>query len=345
MNRLSVFILATCVALVAMSGCSKPSKTTLVIYSPHGKDLLEFCTGAFAAAHPEIEVQWLDMGSQDCLDRLRSERTNPQADIWWGAPASLFSTAESEGLLQPYAPTWKNVVSAETHSPTDGWYGTYLTPEVIAYNTSVLTAETAPHDWNDLLAPYWKNRIVVREPLASGTMRTIFSSIIQREARRTGSVDSGFAWLRALDANTKTYCADQTQLYLKLSRGEADVTVWNMPDIMLQATVHHYPFGYVVPTSGTPVLTDGIALVRGSVHADAAKMYYEFVTSSAMAAAAAQRFYRVPARNDIDSNALPIWMRVPIPRMAVDWQDLAAHEQEWMKRWSESVKASSTRNP
>lgn len=335
----SLNILSVCTVFTILVGCKSDNRTPIVVYSPHGKDLLEFCAKEFEAKHPDMVVQWLDMGSQDCLDRIRSEHANPQADCWWGAPSSLFVAAEKEGLLAPFAPTWKSAVSSEAHSATDGWYGTFRTPEVIAYNSSVVAHDTAPRDWNDLLLPRWKGKIVIREPLASGTLRTIFCSLIQREARRTGSIDSGYAFLAALDANTTSYCADQTQLYLKLSRGEGSVTVWNMPDIMLQSGVHHYPFEAVVPLSGTPVLIDGIALVAGGKHAAAAAAFYEFVTSRELATAEAQKFFRIPVRTDLDVAALPVWMQTPITQMPVDWADLAAHEKEWMQHWSDVIKS------
>ena len=40
--------------------------------------------------HPDIDVRWLDMGSQEILDRLRFERVNPQADVWFGGPTTIF---------------------------------------------------------------------------------------------------------------------------------------------------------------------------------------------------------------------------------------------------------------
>ena len=36
--------------------------------------------------HPEVDVRWLDMGSQEVYDRVRSEKANPQADLWYGGP-------------------------------------------------------------------------------------------------------------------------------------------------------------------------------------------------------------------------------------------------------------------
>jgi len=41
--------------------------------------------------HPQIDVRWLDMGSQEVYDRIRSEAANPQADIWFGGPDTIFA--------------------------------------------------------------------------------------------------------------------------------------------------------------------------------------------------------------------------------------------------------------
>jgi ABC-type glycerol-3-phosphate transport system substrate-binding protein len=42
---------------------------------PHGPELLGSTEKAFEKAHPEIDVQWVDMGSQEVLDRIRRRRT------------------------------------------------------------------------------------------------------------------------------------------------------------------------------------------------------------------------------------------------------------------------------
>ena len=152
------------------------------------------------------------MGSQDVYDRVRTEKENPQADIWWGGPMTSFSRAEREGLLERYVPAWDSVSVTAYRSPGKFWYGTFLTPEVIMYNSNRITPAQAPKDWDDLLDPAWRGKIVIRSPLASGTMRIIFSSIILRELQRGGSNASAFAWLRKLDANTKTYAASMIQL-------------------------------------------------------------------------------------------------------------------------------------
>jgi iron(III) transport system substrate-binding protein len=326
--------------LFTISGCtSRGGKTPVVVYSPHGKDMLAAFEKAYEAQHPDQDVQWLDMGSQDVYDRIRTERSNPQADVWWGAPSITFLRAERESLLVSYVPTWGASIGSGLRSSNDFWYGTFATPEVIMYNNRVLKGADVPRDWDDLLEPRWRDKIIVRSPLASGTMRIIYSALLMRESSRRGSMDAGFAWLRRLDANTKTYVADPTQLYLKIAREEGLVTLWNLPDVLIQVERNGYPFGYSVPASGTPLITDGIAIVRGAPHPLQAREFYEFVTSRESMIRQARDFGRIPTRQDIPSDSLPAWISsLKIVPMTLDWDTLAVREQEWMKRWDDEVK-------
>ena len=335
MNRL---LPLACVALT-LYGCGKSTRTPIVVYSPHGKEMLSEFEERYEAIHPEHDVQWLDMGSQDVLDRIRTERGNPQADLWWGGPMILFDRAEKEDLLESYKPTWDALVSPDAKSGTARWYGTALLPEVIMYNSRVVDSAEAPHDWDELLAPKWKDRIIIRLPLASGTMRIMFAAIMERELRRTGTTDAGLRWLRALDANTRAYAADPTQLYLKIAREEGAVSIWDLPDVVIQAREHGYPFGYIIPASGTPVIIDGIALVAGARHHAAAVSFYEYVTGVECTILQADRFFRIPARNDIPAASLPGWISgLRMRPMDVDWRTLSSKEQEWMRLWDEQVK-------
>ena len=50
----------------------------------------------------------------------------------------------------------------------------------------------------------------------------------------------------------------------KLARREGLVTLWDMPDVRLYKEQKNFPVGYFVPASGTPVIIDGIAIIRGA---------------------------------------------------------------------------------
>jgi iron(III) transport system substrate-binding protein len=323
--------------------CKGDGRTVLTVYSPHGKELLQYYEQGFESGHASVDVQWVDMGSQEVLDRLRAEKANPQADLWFGAPAEIFARAAGEGLLEPYTPTWADRIPADARDANAAWFGTYMTPEVIAYNTNAETAAEAPRDWDDVLDPKWKGKVLIRDPIASGSMRAIFGGILARSVARTGSTAEGWEWLRRLDGNTKEYVLNPALLYQKLGREEGTITLYNMPDIATLEQRTKTPVGYVIPASGTPLLVDAIALVKGAKQPAVAREFYEYVTTVKALDDAAVKFLRIPARTDMPVDSLPDIVkraRNEVRPMAGDQRLLRDSLDAWMKYWDANIRNS-----
>ncbi|HEX7050134.1 MAG TPA: extracellular solute-binding protein [Longimicrobiales bacterium] len=333
--------ISTLVVLALAACTSGDGRTPLVVYSPHGREMLEAFEQRFETTHPTVDVQWIDMGSQEVLDRIRSERANPQADVWWGAPSPMFETAAAEGLLAEYTPTWAAGLPAHARDDAGLWHGTYLTPEVIAYNSDAVSADEAPRDWDDVLDPRWKGQVLIRDPVASGTMRTIFGMIIQRSIRETGDTAQGMAWLRRLDAQTKEYVLNPTLLYQKLARQEGLITLWDMPDIEHLKAETGLPIDYVIPASGTPLVVDAIAIPDGAPHPELAREFIEFVGGTEGVILAARNHFRVPARDDIPADSLPEGLRRARERLVaepMDWALFQTRASDWMRYWDGNIR-------
>ncbi len=309
------------------AGCSG-GKTPLVVYSPHGRDLLTLVARRFEALHPGVDVQWLDMGSQEALDRVRSERANPQADVWFGGPSPLFARGARDSLLEP----------VDSGGPM--YLSVYRTPAVIEYSSAALTAAQAPRDWDDLLAPRWAGELLVRDPLASGTMRAIFEMVMMRSLERTGDTAQGWAWLRRLDAQTKEYVQNPALLHTMLERQEGLVSMWDLPDMLLLERDGR-KVGHVFPASGTPVIDDAIALVRGAPHAALAREFIRWVRTPAMQIVAAREAFRLPADTALPADSLPAWAREVERQMVVEpinWDTVEAQGGKWMDYWDRNVR-------
>lgn len=333
-------IAAALALLLALPACG-PGGDVLVVYTPHGRDLLEHFGERFEERNPEVSVQWLDMGSQEILERVSSERANPQGDVWWGAPDDMFIRAAEQDLLEPFRPSWAEHLPPDTYDPRDRWFATYLTPEVIAYNSAAVSEEEAPRDWDDVLDPRWRDEVIIREPLASGTMRAIFSAIIYRESDGTGDPEAGYEWLLRLDAQTREYVLNPTLLYQKLARQEGLVTLWNMPDIETLRATTDFPIDYTIPEGGTPVVVDGVAVIRGGPNPELAREFVEYVGSEEALREAAEHFFRIPAREDLDVHELPDWLQEALPRirpMDVDRQLFLERTPEWMRHWETQIR-------
>lgn len=326
--------------LVLLTACSRDPRTPLVIYSPHGRDLLTLFQQRFEQLHPDVVVHWLDMGSQEVYDRLQSEAPNPQADVWFGGPGTIFARGAKDSLLQPFRPTWADAVGPHERGPGDLYFAAYLTPAVLLYATDGVTGGQAPRDWDDLLAPRWKGKVLIRDPLASGTMRAVWGMIIERGLKTTGDTAAGFTWLRRLDGQTKEYVLNATLLNQKLVRQEGLVSIWDLPDILLSKR-DGLPLGYVFPKSGTPVIEDAIGVVRSAPHAAMAREFVEWVGSAEAQILAAREVFRLPARRDLPDDSLPEWARGVRREMRVaevDWDLLALHGNDWMRWWDEHVR-------
>jgi len=327
------------VLVAASLACRRDSRTPLVIYSPHGRDLLTLVEQEFEKAHPDTDVRWLDMGSQEVYDRLRSEKANPQADVWYGGPDTIFSRGARDGLLTAYRPDWADAIAPEARHAGDLYFGLYRTPAMPVYNSKAIAPAEAPREWDDLLDPKWKGKILIRDPLASGTMRAVWGFLIAKSIRETGSPEAGFEWLRRLDAQTKEYVFNPILLYEKIVRQEGLITIWDLPDTLLERE-RGSPLQYVFPKSGTPVIDDAVGIVAGSRHLELAKRLVDFVGSRAMQRLAAEKTYRLPARTDLGDD-LPEWAReveremVPAP---VDWELVDRHGAEWMSIWDRTIR-------
>ncbi len=222
----------------------------------------------------------------------------------------------------------------------DFYYPAYRTPAIIAYNSDAVADTAAPMDWDEVLAPKWRDKVLIRDPVASGTMRAIWGLILQRSLRQTGDTAAGMAWLRRLDGQTRTYALSPALLDAKLARQEGLVTLWDLPDILI-ARSKGMPFGYVFPRSGTVVIDDAIALVRNARHPEAARDFYEYVGSIEAQLLAAERVFRLPARHDLPLDRVPAWVAEVEREMVVepmDWGLLAREGATWMGYWDQKVR-------
>jgi iron(III) transport system substrate-binding protein len=343
---LALMLALTLAAVLPLTSCGD-GRTPLVLYSPHGRDLLTLMEKEFEKAHPKIDVRFLDMGSQEVYDRVRSEAANPQADVWFGGPQTIFSRGAAEGFLAPYRPAWADAIPEVSRGKGDLYFATYRTAPVLVYNSKSVPAEDAPRDWDDLLDPKWQGKILMRDPLASGTLRTLFGSLFARSVQETGATEQALAWLRRLDHQTKEYVPNPALLLEKLNRGEGSLTIWELTDILWQQK-RGSPLGFRFPSSGTPVIDDSIGLVKNAKHPAEAKLFVDWVGGKEAQELAAREAFRLPARTDLPAEGLPAWAQQVLKDLVPAEADrtlIDQHGPEWMSLWDRTVRGQNTGTP
>lgn len=319
------------------TGKSENPSGNLVIYTGRDEEMVQKVIEKFNERYPDIKVEFMTMGAQQILERARGEKANPQGDFWWGGTQAAMMVAAEEDLLESWEPSFASAIDAQHRDSENRWIGEMLLPEVIMINSDVLSPEEGPQDWDDLLDPKWKDEILIRGVLASGTMRTIYSSMIYRQGADTP--EKGYEWLAKLDANTKEYTQDPNALYLKLTRQEGSLSLWNLQDILLKKFTTDYPFDYIYPKSGAPILVDGVGIIKNAKNLENAKLFVEFLFDKEIMTELAHNYYQIPTRTDIDLAAMPDWYQeLDLKTFDIDWQVMADKEAEWMEYWDTNIK-------
>ena len=337
------------VGLAIAGGCTPTptdsSQQNLTIYTGRDKDEVEYVVNLFTTKYSKYKgaVNTIRLSAQAALDRLRAEKSNPQAGFLWGGTLQGLQQVADEGLLAPSSPTSANLIDASRKDPNGRWYAEMLLPEVIIYNHDLLKPDEAPKDWDDLVTPAFKDKIIVRDVLASGTMRTIFSAMIYRHYALTGSAEAGYEWLKKLDGNTVVYTPTPDDMYLKLDRGVGTVTLWNLQDALIQPLKNKRPWSFVIPASGVPVLLDGVGVVNNPKMLQAAMEFQDFLLEPQLQAQLTKDYYQIPAIRLADADK-PEWLaKLTIKEMNLDWDILSQKQTEWMNYWSQNIKGKGSR--
>ena len=99
------FLGLTLVILLVAGASLSAQKKTLTLYGSAEPRSVEALANGFEKANPGVKVDWIRMSSGETLARLRAEKANPQADVWWGGTTDPHSIAALEGLTEDYRPS------------------------------------------------------------------------------------------------------------------------------------------------------------------------------------------------------------------------------------------------
>ncbi len=256
----------------------------MVVYTPFP----EICAKELAKAFEKktnIYVEMVMEGTSKVLGRLRAEKDNPKADVWYGAAGMIaFISATQQGLLEPYKPKGYEDLPVSRgnlilRDPDFNWTGIAVIGMGYAYNPKIL--KDPPQTWDELALERWKGKIEMWDPSSSGTAVLFLMSAIQRY----GEV-KGWEYLHKVFKNLKRYTVEGKPAF-NVVRGESDIGIHFEHQVLefLEEQSGGDPVDnsdrnirwYLPPES--PVIVDPVALVKGAPHRAEAEQFIDFVLS------------------------------------------------------------------
>lgn len=132
----------------------------LVIYLTATLKDVEKIYEAFKKEYPFLEIDTYRSGSQGFLTKtmneVRAGRHN--ADVYYTNSMNIH-ILKKENLLMKYVSPGTKTYPNWLKDPQGFWVGSYYFIRVPAYNTKLVSQQSAPRSYEDLLDPKWKGKI------------------------------------------------------------------------------------------------------------------------------------------------------------------------------------------
>lgn len=254
------------------------AKGRLTVYCTVQNEVCENITQKFAKKY-DVQTQFIQGGTGTIFSKIKAEKDNPQADVWFGGTIEPHFQAGELGLLESYRspkqaeilPQFKQLIEKK------GEKTSIIYMLVLGFGTNTEKLQklglTTPKTWNDLLDPKYKGEIQLPDPRTSGTAYTIMTSLIQ-----TMGEEKAFEYLKKLNENVSQY-AKSNLVTANLARGESAVSV---------GFIHAYatekdkgaPVETVIPDGKVSYELGGASIIKNARNVDNAKLFMDYVLSA-----------------------------------------------------------------
>ena len=258
-----------------------------------------------------IEVQVVQAGEDELIQRLKAEGANTPADVLITVDAGRLYRASREGLLQPVdSPTIESLLPAHLRASNNEWFGLTIRSRIIAYHRdradrSILTTYEA------LAGDAFADNVAIRSSSSIYNV-SLLASIIEHDG-----VDAAREWAAGM---TESFARppqgnDRDQLRA-VAAGEADYAVVNTYYLGRMLTSSDpadvevaEQIGVFFPNQpgvsgsdgrGAHINVSGAGVTRYADNPEGAVRLIEFLLSDEAQAAFAQANYEYPVRDGIE---------------------------------------------
>ncbi|EFR31783.1 extracellular solute-binding protein [Eremococcus coleocola] len=172
----------------------------LVVYSNSLSDDREEWI-AERAAKEGFNLEFVDGGGGEILNRLLAEKEAPQADITFGMDEASFADLAGQKMLVEFTPKWNENIPEEVNIGNGYYYPLVEQRIFLIYNPEFINGEDVPKNWQDLAAnPNLEGKFMVPNELGGGTnQKAAMSTLLQYkdENGEYGISDEGWSELEA----------------------------------------------------------------------------------------------------------------------------------------------------
>jgi ABC-type Fe3+ transport system substrate-binding protein len=319
----------------ALAGAKKEGK--VVVYGPPGELIRNALTEGFGKAFPGISLEYSGGRSGAQAVQMKAERDGGlyTVDVFVGGPTTANFQLKPMGALDPIKPAlilpqvtevknWRGnrLEFADKEETFDLVFVSQSSPPLI-YNTKQ-AKEDEVDEVNDLLNPKWKAKIVINDPLVSGSAVPVF-----RHLWVSLGPEKAKDYYRKLREHAGAVDRDQRRQIEWVAQGKYAVLLAPSLGVLAQLTERGIKVGvleawkdigtYVGASFGT------VMLINKAPHPNAASVFVNWLLTKDGQLAWSKAMDHVSLRTDVPTDHLP---RYTVPKPGVKyWRGFSEEAQ------------------
>lgn len=280
--------LAAAFALLPL-GMAAAQSGKVTVYTAHESAVISELAPRFER-ETGYTLELVRLSSAAAVDRLAAEAARPRCDVIWSVSGERLEG--SAGLLASYIPRDWGAIAPAFKVGTN-WLPYTCVVNVLIVNTRLLSTASSPGSWADLADPRWRGRVCSATPDKSGSAYMQMNNVLLAFPRTGWSV-----YQRIVENFFLSSSSDAVSKHV--NDGEAPIGI-TLEDNAYRFVAGGGPVRIVYPREGVIAAADGIALVRGAPHPEAAKAFIDWCLSRETQALLVERLNRRPVRIDCGS--------------------------------------------
>ncbi len=351
---ISIAILPLCLAAlgVCLTSCGRSPSEQVVLYVSVDEhfarqviDRFQKSTGISVLVVGDTEAK----KNTGLVDRIRSERDRPRADVFWSSEIVLTIAMAEEGLLDEHLSDATADWPRDWRDSERRWFAFAARPRVIVYAPDRLSEDQRPQTWMDLTQLRFRDKIVMADP-RFGTTGTHLAVMLSHWDR---TVMPGYfsAWAQGLAANNvRLLPSGNAGVVDAVAKGEAEIGLTDADDVWAAQArglkvALLYPAHDLADDSAAGVSTGGgtllipntVCRIKGGPNPAAAVKLIDFLVSEEVERMLAESdSHNVPMRESLRA-AYPQY-DVPDP-LKVDWRRAAPLRDKALEQFFAAIDA------
>jgi iron(III) transport system substrate-binding protein len=271
-----------------------------------------------------VKVQLLRSGGQAVLSRLQQEISagRPGADVLTMSDAGAANGLAKRGLFMSFRPAGFDKVLDK--DPDGRWIAQRLSLIGIPLRSDQVPAQDAPKTWSDLKNAKYKGHMVMPDPSFTAIQLVVVGMLSQK---------LGWDYYKALRANDTMIVQGHQQVYSTMQSGERVIGAEGADPRSFSKGQNVPNQKMVYPTEGVFFVSAPTAILKSSTHADAARLFAQFMISRAAQAMIAEggiHSSRIDIAPPAGQPALDAVSRIP-----VDLDYIEEHGRELKAKFNE----------